>query len=196
MTARPGAPGDRSSSLGWKTSRRSGGIEATALHLVSAFAAGAGLVLGQRGTAEKSNEKTAIPELLSTLALEGATVTIDAMGILCGDRIRARGRRQKTTHEQRLYISSLAPDAARMAATVRAHRSVENRLHWCMDIAFNDDQMRAPKPSSPSGLGHLGYLSRPRPKPATTKILSTPSPVENAPTHSFHSENIPPKTAC
>ena len=48
--------------------------------LVSAFAAGAGLVLGQRATAEKSNEKTAIPELLATLALEGCIVTIDAMG--------------------------------------------------------------------------------------------------------------------
>jgi predicted transposase YbfD/YdcC len=48
-----------------KTSRRSGGVDATALHLVSAFAAGAGLVLGQRATAEKSNEITAIPELLS-----------------------------------------------------------------------------------------------------------------------------------
>jgi predicted transposase YbfD/YdcC len=63
-----------------KTSRRSGGVDATALHLVSAFAAGAGLVLGQRATAEKSNEITAIPELLSTLALNGCTVTIDAMG--------------------------------------------------------------------------------------------------------------------
>ena len=30
-----------------------------------------------------------------------------------------------------------------VAATVRAHWAVENRLHWCMDIAFNDDQMRA-----------------------------------------------------
>ena len=49
-----------------KTSRRSGGVDATALHLVSAFAASAGLVLGQRATAEKSNEITAIPELLST----------------------------------------------------------------------------------------------------------------------------------
>jgi predicted transposase YbfD/YdcC len=63
-----------------KTSRRSGGVDATALHLVSAFAAGAGLVLGQRATAAKSNEITAIPELLSTLALAGCTVTIDAMG--------------------------------------------------------------------------------------------------------------------
>ena len=42
-----------------KTSRRSGKLDATPLHLVSAFAAGAGLVLGQRATAHKSNEKTA-----------------------------------------------------------------------------------------------------------------------------------------
>jgi predicted transposase YbfD/YdcC len=63
-----------------KTSRRSGGVDATALHLVSAFAAGAGLALGQRATAKKSNEITAIPELLSTLSLAGCTVTMDAMG--------------------------------------------------------------------------------------------------------------------
>jgi predicted transposase YbfD/YdcC len=76
-----------------KTSRRSGGVDSTALHLVSAFAAGAGLVLGQRATAEKSNEKTAIPELLSTLALEGCTVTIDAMGTQANiaEAIQARG---------------------------------------------------------------------------------------------------------
>jgi predicted transposase YbfD/YdcC len=80
IDGKTGVPGDRSSSLGWKTIRRSGGVDATALHLVSAFAAGAGLVLGQRATAEKSNEITAIPELLSTLALSGCTVTIDAMG--------------------------------------------------------------------------------------------------------------------
>jgi predicted transposase YbfD/YdcC len=56
------------------------GIDTTALRLASAFAAGAGLVLGQRATAEKCNGITAIPELLSTLALAGCTVTIDAMG--------------------------------------------------------------------------------------------------------------------
>jgi predicted transposase YbfD/YdcC len=55
-------------------------VGGTPLHLVSAFAAQAGLVLGQRATATKSNEKTAIPELLVTLALEGCIVTIDAMG--------------------------------------------------------------------------------------------------------------------
>ena len=63
-----------------KSSRRTGKVDATPLHLVSAFAADAGLVLGQRATAAKSNEKTAIPELLATLALEGCIVTLDAMG--------------------------------------------------------------------------------------------------------------------
>ncbi|GAC1509122.1 MAG: hypothetical protein NVS1B6_16370 [Steroidobacteraceae bacterium] len=49
-------------------------------HLVSAWHHDAGLVLAQVRTAVKSNEITAIPELLDTLDVRGATVTIDAMG--------------------------------------------------------------------------------------------------------------------
>ena len=209
-----------------KTSRRSGKVDATPLHLVSAFAAGAGLVLGQRATAEKSNEKTAIPQLLSVLALEGCIVTIDAMGTQANiaQAIRERGADyvlavkdnqpiladsvrdffalfkaapEKTPHtvaetvekdhgrletrrcyafdqlaclhraeqwpglksfavieserlangklstERRFYISSLPAEAARLAYAVRQHWKVENCLHWCMDVAFADDQMRA-----------------------------------------------------
>ena len=51
-----------------------------ALHQVSAYAAEYGLTLGQRACEEKSNEITAIEALLPTLALDGAVVTIDAMG--------------------------------------------------------------------------------------------------------------------
>jgi predicted transposase YbfD/YdcC len=51
-----------------------------ALHQVSAYAADYGLTLGQRTCEEKSNEITAIEALLPALALEGAVVTIDAMG--------------------------------------------------------------------------------------------------------------------
>lgn len=51
-----------------------------ALHLVSAWAVDNRLVLGQVTVDEKSNEITAIPELLRLLALEGCIVTIDAMG--------------------------------------------------------------------------------------------------------------------
>ncbi|CAI09400.1 Transposase, fragment, partial [Aromatoleum aromaticum EbN1] len=64
-----------------KTSRRTTSKTAVApLHLVSAFAADVGVVLGQTATAEKSNEITAIPELLTTLDIRGCIVTIDAMG--------------------------------------------------------------------------------------------------------------------
>ena len=212
--------------LDGKTSRRSGKVDATPLHLVSAFAAGAGLVLGQRATAAKSNEKTAIPELLATLALEGCLVTLDAMGTQpsIAQAIRDRGAdyilslkdnqpllaesvqdffmafqaapdktphrfdeavekdhgrlevrrcyafdqldclhaperwpdlksfaviasertiKGKTTLEHRFYISSLPADAGRLNRAVRQHWRVENSLHWCMDVVFGDDQMRA-----------------------------------------------------
>ena len=51
-----------------------------AIHMVSAFAARQRLVLGQVKVADKSNEIVAIPKLLDMLAIEGAIVTIDAMG--------------------------------------------------------------------------------------------------------------------
>ncbi|WP_258187900.1 ISAs1 family transposase [Trinickia symbiotica] len=63
-----------------KTVRGSHQRGARAIHLVSAYGAGLGVVLGQVRTAEKSNEITAIPELLDALMLKGAIVTIDAMG--------------------------------------------------------------------------------------------------------------------
>ena len=51
-----------------------------AIHMVSAWSSKAKLVLGQVKTEEKSNEITAIPELLKMLELKGCIVTIDAMG--------------------------------------------------------------------------------------------------------------------
>ena len=225
-----------------KTSRRSGGVGATPLHLVSAFAAGAGLVLGQRAIAKKSNEKSAIPELLSTLALEGCIVTIDAMGTqaniaqairergadyvlavkdnqpLLADSIRDfftqfqavpertphsvaetvekdHGRIEvrrcwafdqidclarpeqwddlqsfavieserciqgKTSVERRFYLSSLPADAARLLTAIRAHWAIENRLHWCMDVAFADDQMRTRTKHAAHNLAILKHIT-------------------------------------
>ena len=51
-----------------------------AIHMVSAWASANNLVLGQIKTNEKSNEITAIPELLKLIEIEGAIITIDAMG--------------------------------------------------------------------------------------------------------------------
>ena len=78
VTALTGAPAEVIAIYG-KTSRRSKGAQ-TAIHMVSAFAARQRLVLGQVKVAEKSNEIIAIPKLLDRLAIEGAIVTIDAMG--------------------------------------------------------------------------------------------------------------------
>src|SRR6267154_6836014 len=81
VAALTGAPADVIAIDG-KTSRRSyqkkGAKEP--IHMVSAFAARQRLVLGQVKVAEKSNEIVAIPKLLDMLAIDGAIVTIDAMG--------------------------------------------------------------------------------------------------------------------
>jgi hypothetical protein len=52
----------------------------SAIHLVSAWSSTTGLTLGQVRTAGKSNEITAIPELLNSLDIKGSVITIDAMG--------------------------------------------------------------------------------------------------------------------
>ena len=63
-----------------KTLRGSGSAKLGPLHLVSAWATAQRLSLGQVAVDEKSNEITAIPELLELLDINGALVTIDAMG--------------------------------------------------------------------------------------------------------------------
>src|SRR3712207_4612526 len=78
-----------------KAARRSGSRrhDRGPLHLVSAWASGRGLVLGQREVDGKSNEIAAIPELLDVLRLDGCIVTLDAMGCQkeIAERIRAKG---------------------------------------------------------------------------------------------------------
>ncbi|MCP4185352.1 MAG: ISAs1 family transposase [Hyphomicrobiales bacterium] len=65
-----------------KTLRRSfdTATNKAAIHVISAWACEQKLVLGQRKVDDKSNEITAIPELLALLSIEGAIITIDAMG--------------------------------------------------------------------------------------------------------------------
>ena len=220
-----------------KTSRRSFDTARArpAIHTVSAWLSDEGLVLGQIKTADKSNEITAIPELLRVIDLRGATVTIDAMGcqtgiaktIVVGDgnyllgvkenqpalhkdlvatfveaadeRARSIDERarpavevfeetdkghgrverrslelcrdlgwmmtterwaglscvvkvtrertvlatNKTSTEIAYYIGSDAKlDAASAAHRIRRHWSIENELHWVLDMAFREDEAR------------------------------------------------------
>lgn len=64
---------------------------------------------------------------------------LDAAGNVV-QRIRTVGDRTST--ERAYYISSLPADAERIARAVRSHWEVENRLHWCLDVQFNEDQSR------------------------------------------------------
>lgn len=106
-----------------KTLRRSfdRASKTSPLHLVSAWAADARLVLGQVATAEKSNEITAVPVLLEMLALKGCIVTVDALNCQRatankvlergGDYVLALKANQATLHaDVRLYFDDPAID--------------------------------------------------------------------------------------
>jgi len=211
-----------------------------AIHIVSAWVHENGMVLGQLETEEKSNEITAIPQLLDAIDIEGDIVTIDAIG--CQTQIAQKIRKKKADyvlavkdnqpalHEQireyfgwveregprdepvnlwkseaeknhgriemrevrttskldwlegrqtwldlqtiihyrctriengvtscndRYYISSFDTSAEQFAYLVRNHWSIENRLHWMLDVVFGEDASRARKDNSPSNLNIL-----------------------------------------
>jgi len=44
---------------------------------------------------------------------------------------------EQTSREERYYISSLALDAEHLASAIRTHWSIENSLHWVLDVAFH-----------------------------------------------------------
>ncbi len=79
-----------------KTIRGSGDGENRPIHMVSAFATECGLVLGQEKASDKSNEISAIPELLDNLLIRGYLVSIDAMG--CQSQIAAKILAQKADY--------------------------------------------------------------------------------------------------
>jgi len=130
---------------GSKTSRDGTG----ALHLVSAYATRAGLVLAQRAVDGKSNEITAIPELLDMLALEGAIVTIDAMGTqkAIAERIAdkkadyvlaLKGNQSATRDDAVLYLAdpALAAKGERVVETDAGHGRVEERHCRAVDARW------------------------------------------------------------
>ena len=82
------------------------------VHMVSAWAEGNGLVLGQRKVDEKSNEITAIPKLLAALELAGTVVTIDAMGC-------QRAIAEKIIEKKADYVLAVKDNQGLLAEQVR-----------------------------------------------------------------------------
>jgi predicted transposase YbfD/YdcC len=241
---------------------RSKGKEA--IHMVSAWARENGLVLGQVKVEDKSNEITAIPELLRALKLAGCIVTIDAMGCqtkiasqICGagadyvlalkgnqstlheevkifiegaeagdfegvrydfletsqsDHGRTERRRYwitedigwlsnygdweglrcagmvestrevqgKTTTERRFYIASIRADAKTFERAVRGHWSIENVLHWSLDVSFAEDQCRVRTGYADQNLAILRHMSINILKRETTKKRGMKGKQKNA----------------
>lgn len=120
-----------------------------AIHMVSAFAAENGLCLGQVCCNEKSNEITAIPELLDLMAIEGCTVTIDAMGCQThiAEKIRSKGAdyvlavkdNQEELHEQVKKMFSISRPGSTHVSTDTGHGRVETRKCSVInDLTFFD----------------------------------------------------------
>jgi predicted transposase YbfD/YdcC len=68
-------------------------------------------------------------------------------------------RNGKTSIERRYYLSSASLSAKQLAAAVRAHWHVENRLHWVMDVVFHDDLMRLRTNNGPANMAAVRHIS-------------------------------------
>lgn len=150
-----------------KQARRTGDGEQKPLHVVSAFATEARLVLGQIACEEKSNEITAIPKLLEALELNGSIVTIDAMGTQTkiakkirdkgADYILALKTNQTALYEDvSLFFKDYTPDkrGPHYAKTIdKGHGRIETReCMTCEDIDWLNGKERW---AGLTGIGHI-----------------------------------------
>jgi predicted transposase YbfD/YdcC len=121
------------------------------LHMVSAWATASKISLGQVAVAEKSNEITAIPELLKLLELQGALVTIDAMGCQTeiarkivekqADYVLAVKGNQPSLHDgiMEFFLGHMEDDFARVKVSrhetkEEGHGRKEHRTYYVCDV--------------------------------------------------------------
>ena len=74
--------------------------------------------------------------------VEKATEWASLQGLVRIESERYQKATGKTEHETRFYITSLKPDAARLNRAIRQHWGIENKLHWLLDVGFNEDLCR------------------------------------------------------
>jgi predicted transposase YbfD/YdcC len=129
------------------------GSRRSMIHMVSAWATENRLVLGQRKVDEKSNEITAIPELLRVLDLAGATVTVDAMGCQTeiaaqiiaqkGDYVLALKGNQGNLHQEVIELFNQAREQRFQGVSYDLHETEEQshgrherRRYWVVSDVF------------------------------------------------------------
>jgi len=69
--------------------------------------------------------------------------------------VRTRHLWNKTTTEVMFYLSSLPPSAQQIGQAIRQHWSIENQLHWILDVTFGEDASRVRKDNAPENLALL-----------------------------------------
>lgn len=72
---------------------------------------------------------------------------------------RTRTLAGETAEERHYYISSLGPDAAKLAGAIRSHWGIENHLHWALDVAFDEDSRKIRDERSAENFALLSRLA-------------------------------------
>ena len=65
----------------------------------------------------------------------------------------------KIERERRFYIASAAADADALSVAIRSHWSIENGLHWVMDMVFRDDECRIRKHNAPANFATIKHMA-------------------------------------
>lgn len=104
----------------------------------------------ERGLVETSGW----PSLRTVALVECERTVLHAAG---GPRGGPEG--ETSTRERRFYISSLGADASVLLSSVRSHWQIENRVHWVMDVVFEEDQSRVRKGHAASNLAIVRRLA-------------------------------------
>ena len=85
---------------------------------------------------------------------------IEWPGLQCFAKIiSTRTQNEKTSVEERYYITTLNCNARRFGQAARSHWSVENSLHWILDMAFREDESRTWKDNAPENQALLNRLA-------------------------------------
>jgi predicted transposase YbfD/YdcC len=79
--------------------------------------------------------------------------------IVAVETIRKAHQQAEVTSDYRFYLSSLVRSAQEFASLIRQHWDIENKLHWCLDVTFNEDHSRIRKDNAPENMAALRRLA-------------------------------------
>ncbi len=65
----------------------------------------------------------------------------------------------KVSTERRYYITSMVPKAERISGAIRSHWSIENQLHWVMDVTVGEDNSRVRKDNAPENMSMIKHIT-------------------------------------